>query len=288
MKICSKCQIAQPLTEYTKNNQTKDNLSSRCKSCKRSEWIATKQNQNNRCECGVLISNRARKCKPCSKVIEVEVIKRCTKCKILKPTSEFYTTSKSKGGRPRNPCKDCTRSDQKNYQDSNGSINYHRRKIKNDVRCLECRKLIGSVRQRKNRLEASGLCLSCSKKKERTYNYKGWHIHRNGYKVLSCMSDYPGSDKKGNVMEHRFVYQEFLGRPLLPFENIHHRNGNRLDNRIENLELWSESQPSGQRIEDKVTWAEELLRLYRPESLVKKLRLPVKLEQVTTTQERGE
>ena len=34
------------------------------------------------------------------------------------------------------------------------------------------------------------------------------------------------------------------------------------DNRPENLELWSTSQPSGQRVEDKVAWAAELLRRY--------------------------
>lgn len=69
------------------------------------------------------------------------------------------------------------------------------------------------------------------------------------------------------VLEHRAIMEEHLGRPLLPDENVHHINGVRNDNRLENLELWSTSQPPGQRIEDKVAWAVELLKQYKPEAL---------------------
>ena len=65
-----------------------------------------------------------------------------------------------------------------------------------------------------------------------------------------------------NIKVHREVMERHLGRPLLDTERIHHKNGNRQDNRIENLELWSTSQPSGQRIEDKVAWAKEILEQY--------------------------
>ncbi len=65
-------------------------------------------------------------------------------------------------------------------------------------------------------------------------------------------------------LEHRLVMAIVLDRPLAAHEVVHHRNGDRLDNRPSNLELWSTSQPKGQRVEDKVAWALELLTFYAP------------------------
>lgn len=53
-----------------------------------------------------------------------------------------------------------------------------------------------------------------------------------------------------------------LNRPLWPDETPHHINGDRSDNRIENLELWSSYQPKGQRVEDKIAYAREILARY--------------------------
>lgn len=91
-------------------------------------------------------------------------------------------------------------------------------------------------------------------------------VTRFGYRVV-YMPAHPMANSSGIIFEHRFVMAEHIGRDLLPSENVHHVNGDRLDNRIENLELWSKSQPAGQRVEDKVAWAIELLKTYKPEAL---------------------
>jgi hypothetical protein len=83
---------------------------------------------------------------------------------------------------------------------------------------------------------------------------RGW-VTKRGY-IRIQLAD--GS----RVYQHRYVMEQHLGRRLLRTENVHHVDGNRANNNLENLELWVTSQPSGQRPRDLVKWAREILERY--------------------------
>lgn len=58
-----------------------------------------------------------------------------------------------------------------------------------------------------------------------------------GQYVFILVGDHEMADSRGRVLEHRYVMAESLGRSLGRNEVVHHKNGNRRDNRLENLEL---------------------------------------------------
>ena len=118
---------------------------------------------------------------------------------------------------------------------------------------------------------ARGLCQSHARRAregEQTYDRPvrvttgdGWVSH--GYYCLPVPAHLRWLTRgRAAEAEHRLVVALRLGRPLEPDEVVHHRNGDRLDNASDNLELWTTAQPKGQRVSDRLEHALWLLSRY--------------------------
>ena len=100
------------------------------------------------------------------------------------------------------------------------------------IECLNCGKEFYSTRND-----------FCSKKCVYEYKKKNY-IHKtyleNGYEVRYIN----GYNKNGNVKEHRYIMEQYLGRKLKENEIVHHKDGNKLNNDISNLEVMTRSEHS--------------------------------------------
>lgn len=74
----------------------------------------------------------------------------------------------------------------------------------------------------------------------------GHIVTHNGYKMVPAPGDHPNADSKGYIREHRLVMEQKLGRYLEPHEVVHHKDGDKLNNDPENLELTTLSEHTGE------------------------------------------
>lgn len=135
------------------------------------------------------------------------------------------------------------------------SKNFFQKRVNNTEYCSKSCKKLGVFRK------YAGLPVEG----DRQHVRGSGHIQANGYRVISrnhLNAKQRSKNGKGQILEHVWIMSNHIGRPLTDNETVHHKNGIRHDNRIENLELWSHSHPPGQRVEDKIQWCKEFLTVY--------------------------
>ncbi len=125
---------------------------------------------------------------------------------------------------------------------------------------------VGEIRASLRKGTLKGVCKSCfariSRAQPKGEQSRGWKGGRRltprGYIMVRC-PEHPRA-QNGYIQEHRLIMEKHLGRYLLPSETVHHKNGVKADNRIENLELWAKSHSDGARYADlAVQQLEELI-----------------------------
>jgi hypothetical protein len=158
-------------------------------------------------------------------------MKCCSVCKEHKIDGEFHKRKRSLDGY-QNKCKLCKKAE----------------RVFNYAKNREARRLYYEKRRRQ--------------KGARPRSSMGRFVDTSGY-VYVKKPDHPNTRKNGYLSEHTLVMSEFIGRPLRKGETVHHKNGIRDDNRIENLELWSKAQPSGQRVIDKYEFCKEFIQNHK-------------------------
>jgi hypothetical protein len=181
-------------------------------------------------------------CKECSVIHDRNRSDVCLKCAVKKRNDRYIAKHKEK-----------IRAREKKYRETHPE----------QIRAARMRCYYKNVEHyRKKSLE------QFIKRKGLPADYKRWknsagegNISNQGYKIITCPDkNHPNAyDSKGRIAEHTWVMVQHIGRPLHKGETVHHINGDRLDNRIENLELWDRSHVPGQRVDDKIKWAIEFL-----------------------------
>ena len=116
---------------------------------------------------------------------------------------------------------------------SNSALAKVRWEAKNCPKCVDCGK--------QTRKKTASRCKDCNLIYQRGANHHRWRggttIDSNGY-VLVFRPEHPRAQGRGYIMEHRVVVEEHLRRELEDYEVVHHIDGNKENNSIDNLMLF--------------------------------------------------
>ena len=173
---------------------------------------------------------------------------KCGKCKQERLILSENCTRKAFDGICRHCCSNEARTD---VNLPNGCVVYwsRRKGYRVPLKCGKCGREWVSYAQNIRKPQFTGYCHSCAHTGEESNSWKGGRIVKHGYIYVKVYPDHPFYESMANNMgyiaEHRLIVAQSLGKPLTSTEVVHHKNHNKQDNRLENLELYGSFKEHG-------------------------------------------